>query len=186
MQYSDACDEGGDVGSVDDIVTVLGLEPHPEGGFFRETFRSRDTVMTEVGPRAAATGILFLVTGSRPSLFHRLRSEELWLYHAGAPLELFALLPDGSSERVVLAGVDALGTSEDESPQAVVPGDAWQAARVLAEKDGSGAVDDAWTLVTCVVVPGFDYADFELGEREELEAAYPLEAEVIASLTPRS
>ena len=164
----------------DDIARALSLEPHPEGGFFRETFRSNELVATPTGPRPAATGILFLVTAARPSRFHRLRSDELWLHHAGAPLELVALLPDGSSERVVLSGADALLENEGISPQAIVPRDAWQAARVLAEQGGS---EEAWTLVSCVVTPGFDYADFELGDREELSAAYPLHAELVRELT---
>jgi uncharacterized protein len=162
------------------IVSALGLEPHAEGGFFRETFRSQERVATPRGARAAATGILFLVTAASPSLFHRLRSDELWLYHAGAPLELVSLLPDGSSERVVLAGADALATSDEATPQAIVPRGAWQAARVLAEDSGG---EGAWTLVSCVVTPGFDYADFELGDREELVTAYPLDADLVRELT---
>lgn len=162
-----------------DIARSLSLEPHPEGGFFRETYRSEELVATPAGPRPASTGILFLVTTARPSRFHRLRSDELWLYHAGAPLELVALLPDGSSERVVLAGADALVESEGTSPQAIVPRGAWQAARVVA----GGGREEAWTLVSCVVTPGFDYADFELGDREELIAAYPLDAELVRELT---
>jgi uncharacterized protein len=161
------------------IARLLSLEPHPEGGFFRETFRSDKLVATPAGPRSTATGILFLVTAARPSRFHRLRSDELWLYHAGSPLELIALLPDGSSERVVLAGADALLESEEASPQAIVPREAWQAARVLAEGGG----EDGWTLVSCIVSPGFDYADFELGDREDLAAAYPLDAELVRELT---
>jgi uncharacterized protein (TIGR00290 family) len=171
------------VAGVDDIVTLLGLEPHPEGGFFRETFRSGDMVVTARGPRPAATGIFFLVTAEHPSLFHRLASEELWFYQGGSPLELVTLLPDGSAETVVLAGADALGAGEEVSPQAIVPSGAWQAARVLADGSSVGSVLDLWTLVSCVVVPGFDYADFALGERSELQTAYPLEAELIAALT---
>jgi predicted cupin superfamily sugar epimerase len=162
-----------------DIARLLSLEPHPEGGFFRETYRSEQLVATATGSRPSATGILFLVTAASPSRLHRLRSDELWLYHAGVPLELVALLPDGSSERVLLAGADALPDSEESSPQAIVPGGAWQAARVLAQGGG----EDAWTLVSCVVTPGFDYADFELGDREELLAAYPADAELVRELT---
>lgn len=165
---------------VDEIVAVLGLEPHAEGGFFRETYRSAERVVTPRGARAAATCILFLVTAASPSLFHRLRSDELWLYHSGAPLELVSLLSDGSSERVVLAGADALTASEETSPQAIVPKEAWQAARILV---GEGGSEEAWTLLSCVVTPGFDYADFELGDRRELERAYPLQFEIISALT---
>ncbi len=163
-----------------DIARTLSLEQHPEGGFYRETFRSDVLVATSAGPRAAATGILFLVTAASPSRFHRLRSDELWLYHSGTPLELVSLLPDGSSEHVVLAGADALAVSDEASPQAIVPRGAWQAARVLAQDSAS---ESAWTLVSCVVTPGFDYADFELGDRDELATAYPLDAELVRELT---
>jgi predicted cupin superfamily sugar epimerase len=169
--------------SVDDIVAALGLEPHAEGGFYRETFRSERLVATPRGARAAATAILFLVTAERPSLFHRLRSDELWLYHSGAPLEVVSLLPDGSSERVVLAGADALTAGLEVSPQAIVPREAWQAARVVV---GGGTSQGRWTLVSCVVTPGFDYADFEVGERRELTRAYPQESKVITALTVAS
>jgi uncharacterized protein len=163
-----------------DIARMLSLAPHPEGGYFRETYRSDRLVATPAGPRPASTGILFLVTAASPSRFHRLRSDELWLYHAGTSLELAALLPDGSSERVVLGGAESLIQSEDASPQAIVPRGVWQAARVLAAE---GESEDAWTLVSCVVTPGFDYADFELGDRKELVAAYPMAAELVRELT---
>jgi len=164
----------------EDIARLLGLEPHPEGGFFRETYRSHELVVTAAGPRPTATGILFLVTAASPSRFHRLRSDELWLYHAGASLELVALLPDGSSERVLLSGADCLAASDDAAPQAIVPRGAWQAARVVSDERGA---EEAWTLVSCVVTPGFDYADFELGDREELVAAYPSCADLVRELT---
>jgi predicted cupin superfamily sugar epimerase len=163
-----------------DIARLLSLEPHSEGGFFRETFRSAHLVATPAGPRSAATGILFLVTAASPSRFHRLRSDELWLYHVGVPLELVVLLPDGSSERVVLAGGDALAASDEVSPQALVPGGAWQAAHVQCDSDEG---EDAWTLVSCIVTPGFDYADFELAGRDELVVAYPLAADLVRRLT---
>ncbi len=166
---------------VADVARLLSLEPHPEGGFFRETFRSRQLVATPTGPRPASTAILFLVTAASPSRFHRLRSDEIWLYHAGAALELVVLLPDGASQRILLSGADALLQNEEASPQATVPGGAWQAARVT---DGGDWEDhEIWTLVSCVVTPGFDYADFELGEREELLAGYPLDAELVRRLT---
>jgi predicted cupin superfamily sugar epimerase/uncharacterized protein YdhG (YjbR/CyaY superfamily)/GNAT superfamily N-acetyltransferase len=163
-----------------DIARLLSLEPHPEGGFFRETYRSGRLVATPTGLRSMATGILFLVTAASPSRFHRLRSDELWLYHAGAPLELVALRPDGSSERVLLVGTDRPGTSDECSPQAIVPGGSWQAARVVV---GDGSDEHAWALVSCIVTPGFDYADFELADGEELVVAYPLEADLVRQLT---
>ena len=135
-----------------DIARILSLEPHPEGGFFRETFRSDVLVATSAGPRPAATGILFLVTAASPSRFHRLRSDELWLYHSASPLELVSLLPDGSSERVVLAGADALAVSDED----LAAGDRAQGCLAGRPRAGRRTVEarSAWTLVSCVVTPG--------------------------------
>lgn len=160
------------------IAADLGLEPHPEGGFFRETYRAPGSVATRRGPRSPATAIFFLATAESPSRFHRLASDELWLHNGGARLELLTLMPDGTGERVVLAGAGRLPGDEHVTPQAIVPAGAWQAARVLPSE---GGVD--WTLVTCVVSPGFDFADFELGDAAELVVAYPEQAELIAALT---
>lgn len=161
----------------DGLAALLGMEPHPEGGYFRETYRSKEAVSTARGVRAAASVILFLVTVERPSRFHRLASDEAWLFHGGAPLTLTVLQPDGSVESVLLAGPDAFWAEDDATPQALVPGGAWQAAAVTRPHAG------AWSLVSCVVTPGFDFADFELGDREALQRAYPEQAELIAALT---
>ena len=99
-----------------DIARALGLEPHPEGGFFRETHRAGDLVMTPRGPRAASSSILFLVTAGSPSRFHRLANDEIWLYHGGSRLELVTLLPDGRAESVVLAGAGLLVRDEGLTP----------------------------------------------------------------------
>jgi hypothetical protein len=160
-----------------DVSAALGLKPHPEGGFYRETFRSERLVATPRGPRCLSTAILFLVTATAPSRFHRLASTELWFFHSGAPLELVALLPDGGSQTVLLASDVRLPAAVPRTPQAIVPPGAWQAARVAVV----GQCD--WSLVSCVVSPGFDFADFELGERRALQAAYPGQMELIAALT---
>jgi uncharacterized protein len=160
------------------IAAELGLEPHPEGGYFRETYRAVERVATPRGPRALATAIFFLVTADGPSRFHRLASDELWMHNGGARLELLTLMPDGGAERAVLAGAGRLSSGEEVTPQALVSSGAWQAARVLPSE---GGVD--WTLVTCVVSPGFDYADFELADAGELLVAYPEQADAIIALT---
>jgi predicted cupin superfamily sugar epimerase len=160
-----------------DLSVALDLQPHPEGGFYRETYAAEIKVVAEHGVRAAATAILFLLTAESPSRFHRLLSDELWLYHGGAPVELVSLQPDGSSETALLAGAGNVLRSELITPQAIVPAGAWQAARVLP---GDG-VD--WALLTCIVTPGFDFDDFELGERRSLLAAYPSQAEAIRRFT---
>lgn len=158
------------------IATALDLVPHPEGGFYRETYRADDLVMTARGPRSSCTAILFMVAAGSPSRFHRLSSDELWLYHGGCRLELTLLLPDGRAETVVLGGAGLVVGDEATTPQALVPAGTWQAARVLP----SEGVD--WSLVSCVVTPGWDRADFELALRDELLVAYPDQAELIASL----
>jgi len=163
--------------TIPDVVAALDLEPHPEGGYYRETFRSEELVITPRGPRAASTAILFLIADSSPSRFHRLVADELWLYHGGARLELTTLLPDTRVERVVLGGAGLVATDAEVTPQAIVPGGVWQGARVLV---GEG-VD--WVLVSCVVTPGFDFADFELAEREALLVGWPDAEERILELT---
>lgn len=133
---------------------MLDLAPHPEGGWYRETWRSAVAVEPPGydGERACATAIYFALGPGESSRWHRVRSAELWLWHAGGPLRLL-LGGDGEApgrdvEEVVLGDDLAAG----RRPQAVVPPGTWQAAHPL-----DGAV-----LVSCVVSPGFDFADFEM------------------------
>ncbi|MEQ3554077.1 cupin domain-containing protein [Pseudonocardia nematodicida] len=132
-----------------DLAAALDLAPHPEGGWYRRTWTSPVTVETDRGPRPSATAILYLLDG--PARWHRVRSAELWCHHSGPDAEL-VLGGDGDSPgtetvlRLGTAGADAL-------PQREVPADVWQRAAPL----GDGPV-----LVSCVVSPGFDFADFEL------------------------
>lgn len=133
----------------------LDLSPHPEGGWYRETWRSDLTVPQAVlppdytGPRSAGTAILFLLMPGQQSAWHTVRSTELWMYHRGSPL-LLEFGPDRARATIHLLGGDL---DAGHSPQLVVPPGHWQRAR----PDG-----DQPTLVSCVVVPGFDFADFEL------------------------
>jgi len=163
--------------TIPDVVSALDLAPHPEGGYFRETYRSEELVDTPRGPRAASTAILFLIADTSPSHFHRLAADELWLYHGGARLELITLLPDTRVERVVLGGAGLVAHDPEVTPQAIVPAGVWQGARVLV---GEG-VD--WVLVSCVVTPGFDFADFELATREDLLVGWPDAEASIVDLT---
>jgi predicted cupin superfamily sugar epimerase len=134
------------------LVTDLGLRPHPEGGWFAETWRSDVGVDTPRGPRPSATGILFLLEADQTSKWHRVASAELWLHHRGSALELLlaGTGPRPGEPGRVLLGVDV---AAGQRPQVLVPAGCWQSARPA----GSEAV-----LVTCVVSPGFDYADFEM------------------------
>ena len=133
----------------------LDLSPHPEGGWFRETWRSELTMPQSAlppdytGPRSAGTAILFLLMPGQQSAWHTVRSAELWLYHFGGPL-LLQIGAEQDSATTHLLGADILA---GEQPQIVVPPGHWQRARPR---------DDVPCLVSCVVIPGFDYADFAL------------------------
>ena len=129
--------------AADEIIARLGLEPHPEGGHYRETFRAAD------GGRGASTAIYFLLKAGERSHWHKVvDADELWHHYAGAPLEL-SLSDDGQTVRRLRLGTDFdLG----EMPQAVVPRGVWQAARSLG----------AWTLIGATVAPGFLFERFEM------------------------
>jgi len=128
-----------------EVIRLLDLKPHPEGGHFRETFRDPYQIG---GGRAASTAIYFLLARGERSHWHRVDAAEAWHWHAGAPLQLDLALPSGRRERLNLGSDLPAG----ERPQAVVPSHAWQAAQSLGD----------WTLVGCTVAPGFEFAKFEL------------------------
>lgn len=124
------------------LIDRLQLAPHPEGGWYRETFRAP----APPGTRATATAILFLLDQGQRSHWHRVDAEELWLWHAGAPIDLS--IHDGVARTIVLGGDVLAG----EQPQTIVPTGAWQAAHAA----------NGWALVSCIVTPAFDFAGFEL------------------------
>ncbi|MEU4606915.1 cupin domain-containing protein [Kribbella sp. NPDC023972] len=129
-----------------ELAGLLGLEPHPEGGWYRETWRSEVEIAPEGydGTRASATAIYFLLAPGEESRSHRVRSAEVWLWHSGGPLTL-----EYGEEAVTLGPDVAAG----ERPQVVVPAGAWQAARPAGDQP---------VLVSCIVSPGFDFADFTM------------------------
>ena len=129
-----------------EIIALLDLAPHPEGGWFRQTFR-------DTGPdeRGHSTAIYFLLEAGKPSHWHKVHgSSEVWLWHAGAPIRL-KLSEDGKTETHHLLGMDL---AAGERPQLIVPPGWWQAAQTLGD----------WTLVSCTVAPGFVFENFELAE----------------------
>ena len=132
--------------SADDIIRLLVLQPHPEGGHYRETFRDSQGVDAGSG-RAASTAIYFLLRAGEISRWHRVDAAEVWHWYAGAPLALS--IADGGPRRDVRIGIDL---AAGERPQAVVPAGAWQQAQSLG----------AWTLVGCTVAPAFEFAGFEM------------------------
>lgn len=131
--------------TADEVVRLLGLAPHPEGGFYRETFRDS---RADASGRAASTAIYFLLPEGVVSRWHRVDAAEGWHWYAGAALEL-AMAADGARATIVRLGQDLIG---GERPQAVVPAGHWQQARSLG----------AWTLVGCTVAPGFQFSGFEM------------------------
>jgi predicted cupin superfamily sugar epimerase len=133
--------------AADDIIALLKLAPHPEGGHFRETFRDN----VEAGGRAASTAIYFLLKAGEQSHWHAVDAAEGWHYYAGAPLQL-ELSPAGGPITSVRLGADL---AAGERPQLIVPKDHWQRARSLGD----------WTLVGCTVAPGFTFAGFTLADR---------------------
>jgi predicted cupin superfamily sugar epimerase len=176
--------------TAEQLAASLGLRRHPEGGYYLETYRSAETVGTPRGERPATTAIIFLVTADSASRLHRLSSDELWIFQGGLPLELVTISPAGELERRLLgdAAENVTGGSQDERAasaglllQALEPAGSWQGARVAGGPHPPA--DRAWTLVSCVVTPGFEFADFELGEPDALLAAYPQHAGIIAGLT---
>ena len=134
--------------SASDVIRLLDLKPHPEGGHFREMFR--DTRQVE-GGRAASTAIYFLLARGERSHWHRVDAVEIWHWHVGAPLELEIADEKGRIERIRLGCDLAAG----ERPQGIVPAHAWQAAQSLGD----------WTLVGCTVAPGFEFSGFELAPK---------------------
>ncbi len=159
------------------MAASLGLEPHREGGYYLETYRAAQTLQTPRGERPASTAIIFLITAESVSRLHRLTSDELWVYQGGLPLEIVTIAPDGELQRRVLGDLEGEGLL----PQALVPAGSWQGARLAGGPHLPAQY--AWALVSCVVTPGFDFADFEMGERAALAAAYPQHGEIVDQLT---
>ena len=156
------------------LIRSLGLVRHPEGGYYRETFRA-PALPFELpgrGARSASTAVYFLLADGDFSAFHRVQSDEVWHFYAGSPVELHTLDAARGHERVVL-GTDI---ERGERPQHVVAAGVYQAARL----SGPG-----FALCGCTVAPGFEFADFELPPRAELAARFEPHASLIERLTRR-
>jgi predicted cupin superfamily sugar epimerase len=134
--------------SAEGIIAHLGLQPHPEGGHFRETFRD----MRMIDGRSASTLIYFLLAKGERSHWHRVDAAEVWHFYAGAPLELHYAASDKTPPASIILGSDL---ANGQQPQFVIPQGNWQAAESLGE----------WTLVGCTVAPGFEFSGFELAKK---------------------
>ena len=158
-------------------IDKLNLIAHPEGGYYRETYRAELSIAREAlpprftGPRLVSTAIYFLLDEDNFSAFHRLRSDELWHFYCGSPILVHVIEPDGGYAEILLGSDPEAG----EGLQAVVKASCWFASRVRDPK--------SFALAGCTVAPGFDFADFELGKRAELVRLYPQHRNLIESLT---
>jgi len=158
-------------------IEKLELEPHPEGGHFRQTYRSGAQIVREALPAgfrgacAASTAIYFLLEGKNFSAFHRLQSDEVWHFYVGAPLVIDMIDPNGKYSSILLGDDPESG----EVLQGVVPAGCWFASHVADRK--------SFAVVGCTVAPGFDFADFEMAKRKELVERYPQHRDLIHQLT---
>ena len=153
------------------LIELLKLQPHPEGGYFRETYRSNEkTVNAEGATRSQSTAIYFLLENENKSHFHRIKSDELWFFHQGEAIEILYF------ENAVLHTIH-LGNDFQvgQVAQAVIPAHVWFASRLL---NGSG-----YGLVSCTVSPGFDFQDFELAKKQNLLLEFPEYPEIIEEMT---
>ncbi len=159
------------------FIRALNLQPHPEGGWFAEVYRSQETVEGSAmparygGPRCFSTSIYFLLTGRKFSAFHRLQSDEVWHFYAGSKVVVVTIDEQGKREDIILGSNLEAG----ERFQAVVRTGHWF---------GSYVPDpDSFALCGCTVAPGFDFLDFELAEQAELVGSFPQHADIIRRLT---
>jgi predicted cupin superfamily sugar epimerase len=163
--------------SADDVIRLLNLKPHEmEGGFYRETYRSADQFPRTAlpprypGDRSASTAIYYLLTPETFSTMHRVATDEVFHFYLGDPVTMLQLWPDGG--KTLTLGTDL---TAGQQPQLVVPHGIWQGS--LLQPGGRFA------LMGATVAPGFDFKDYEAGDRRTLTAQYPAFAELIARLT---
>ena len=162
---------------VKDIVKKLDLQPHPEGGYYKETYRSEDIIRDTIlgnefnGPRNLCTGIYYLLESDDFSALHKINQDEMWHFYLGEAIELTMISEAGELSMVTIGN----NVSNGEVLQFVVPKRNWFGARLLKA--------NSFALVGCTVSPGFDFNDFKLGEREELLNKFPQHEDIIESLT---
>lgn len=156
--------------SADYWIDLLKLNPHPEGGFYREVYRSGLAVQTTAnGPvKQACTSIYYLLQSGDFSAFHRLQSDEIWYFHKGAPLTIYIIHSLGELQPVQLSD------QPDGNLSICVKANQWFAA-LPAQSEG-------FTLVSCAVAPGFEFAEFEMAARAQLAAQYPQHSNIINQL----
>ncbi|HYB59420.1 MAG TPA: cupin domain-containing protein [Candidatus Acidoferrales bacterium] len=165
--------------TADELIERFGLQPHPEGGYFRETYRSDERIAKNAlpqryaGDRKYGTAIYYLLTREAFSAMHRIKTDEVYHFYLGDPVELVQLLPDGSGRVITLGNDIASGAHV----QTVVSRGTWHGAR-LAE-------GGRYALLGTTVSPGFEFEDFEIGDRTDLMRSYPSFRDSIIALTRR-
>ncbi len=162
---------------IDTIIRELDLEPHPEGGYFKETYRSLGEITKESlgqnysGKRNYSTCIYFLLTSDNFSALHRIKQDEIWHFYDGSPIRLHIISELGIHSHHLI-GRDI---SKGETPQFIVPGGCWFAAEVVNR--------NTYSLIGCTVSPGFSFEDFEIKTRKELLSLFPDHEKIISKLT---
>jgi predicted cupin superfamily sugar epimerase len=155
-----------------DLISLLSLTPHPEGGHFKETYRSQKRVSgKDFVSYSASTAIYYLLQGGEKSTWHRIRSDEMWHFYEGMPIRIYVLEPNGGLNFLRLGNPLR---HEGASFQALVPAGQWFAAE-CEDHDG-------YSLVGCTVAPGFEFQDFQIADKSFLEQHWPEHAELIARL----
>jgi len=160
-----------------ELVSKLQLHPHPEGGFYKETYRSEQLLNKSAlgnefsGDRNYSTGIYFLLTKDNFSAFHRIKQDEMWHFYMGDPLLVHEIDQNGRYTCHELGN----DFSANQLPQLVISAGSWFGSSVIKTGD--------FSLVGCTVAPGFDFDDFELAKRDELTALYPVHQDIIKKLT---
>lgn len=158
-------------------IDQLALQPHPEGGYYRETYRATENIqvcglpLRFTSPRSFSTAIYFLLRSEDVSFFHRIKSDELWHFHFGSTLHIYILQDDELS-------ILKLGSAPEQgdSLQVTIPANCWFGAKVAAPY--------TYTLSSCTVAPGFDFKDFQMAHRDQLLQEFPRHEKVITEMTP--
>ena len=163
--------------SASQLITQYELQPHPEGGFYLQTYCSKEVIAVSAlptrfsGNRYFSTAIYFLLEGKQFSAFHRIKSDEIWHFYTGIALHIYVLHPDGKGELLKLGNDPVNGYSF----QQMVPAGCWFASKPINE--------NGFTFAGCTVAPGFDFTDFEMGKTEQLLKEYPQHEEWIRLLS---
>jgi predicted cupin superfamily sugar epimerase len=155
--------------TIHEVAQLLSMQPHPEGGYYKETYRSELQLLQPAlpdcfgGKRNVSTAIYFLIGSKMFSAFHKIKSDELWHFYAGSPLHVHELNTEGNYHLIKLG----LDVSDGYFPQAQVKAGVWFASECAVDNE------NAWSLVGCTVAPGFDFNDFVLADKAQLANEYP-------------